>query len=166
MRKHWDQFFLNFAESCAQQSYDVKTKVGTVITKGDQILSYSYNGTPPGWDNTMRDSYGKTLPCVIHAEAFAIAKMARSACSAQGCTLYCTLSPCIECVKLIIAAGITKVVYRDTYKCQDGILMLADAEIETIQYKSEDSLPIYKCSGPTHANLVGRSWVTNHTGLQ
>jgi dCMP deaminase len=165
MKKSWDRFFLDFAELTAQQSYDIKTRVGTVIVKDDHILSYSYNGTPPGWDNSMRDDNGKTLPSVIHAEAYALAKLARSPASSDGATLYCTLSPCVECVKLILAAGISRVVYRDTYKSQDGVDMLVKAEVETVQYKSDGVYPKYKCSGKSHTNFVGRTWVEQHTGL-
>jgi len=160
----WDLFFLTFAEQVAQQSYDIKTRVGTVITRGDSILSYSYNGTPPGWDNTMRDGNGKTLPHVIHSEAHAIAKLCRSTETSVGSTLYCTLSPCIECVKLCITAGINRVVYRDNYKDLAGVDLLKEAEIETVQYE-KGHYPKYHCHGFNHNKHVAQAWVTQHTGL-
>ena len=102
----WDNFFLQFAWQCARESYDPKRKVGCVIVRADEILSYSYNGTVPGWDNRMRGVDGETLPGVLHAEAHAIAKMAKYGKHAKGATLYCTLAPCNECSKLIVTSGI------------------------------------------------------------
>ena len=164
-REDWDKFFLAFAEQCAQQSYDHKTKVGCVIARDDDILSYSYNGTPPGWSNGLRDSGGKTYPYVIHAEAFALAKLARSGVAARGATLYCTLSPCVECVKLIITTGISRVVYRDSYKCQDGIGLLKRAEIETTQYP-EPGVVVHHCLGTNREKYADEHWLKEHTCLQ
>jgi len=161
----WDYFFLEFAEQVAQQSYDKKTKVGTVITRGDSILAYSYNGTPPGWDNTMRDSEGKTLPWVVHSEAAALAKLCRSTETSLGATLYCTLSPCIECAKLCVTAGISRIVYRDSYKSSAGIEMFKEAEIETVQYDGLGLYPKYHCTGFNHNKHVNPAWVSNMTGL-
>ena len=114
----WDNFYMNICNLIAQQSYAEDRKVGAIIVKDDNIISFSYNGTARGTNNDTQ-----TNP-VLHAEAHAIAKVARSNLSCQGATLYCTLSPCIDCGKLIYAAGISRVVYRDEYKCTTGINFL------------------------------------------
>jgi dCMP deaminase len=166
--KNWDHFFLDFAEQVAQQSYDIKTKVGTVITRDDAILSYSYNGTPRGWSNVMRDDKGKTLPCVIHSEIYALAKLCRSTETSVGATLYCTLSPCIECSKACVAAGISRVVYRDNYKCLDGVSFLVDNNTETVQIPMTPDgyqRPKIRCYGScNHESLFNRDEL-QHTGL-
>ena len=114
--KHfWDIFYMSMAERVADLSRDHKTKVGCVIAKDDNVISYSYNGTPRGTDNTMRDVAGKTLNVVLHAETNAIGKVAKSHVSTRDATLYSTLSPCINCAKMIYQAGITDVVYRDLH---------------------------------------------------
>lgn len=158
----WDYFFLQFARQCANQSYDPKRKVGCVITRRDRIISYSYNGTVPGWDNVLRGPDGKTLPSVIHAEAYAIAKVARSNDSTEGATLYCTLAPCIECSKLIVTSGISRVVFEDSYKCDSGINFLIKAKIETTQY---DGDRIYYHYYPSHEDYADPKWVALNTGL-
>jgi dCMP deaminase len=114
----WDNFYMNICNLIAQQSYAEDRKVGAIIVKGDNIISFSYNGTARGTNNDTQ-----TNP-VLHAEAQAIAKVARSNLSSEGATLYCTLSPCIECSKLIYASGIHRVVYKSPYKCTDGIRYL------------------------------------------
>ena len=144
-QQSWDNFFMKFAYQCAELSYDPHTKVGCVITSGDQILSYSYNGTPRGYNNTCKDADGKTKREVVHAEIFALGKLARSTVSADRATLYCTLAPCIECAKLIIASGIRRVVYDTPYKDISGIkLMMNAGGVSVFQlnspYKDEHSL--------------------------
>jgi len=114
----WDIFYLKVADLIAQQSYAEDRKVGALIVKDGNIISFSYNGTPP---NTNNDTQTNT---VLHAEAQAIAKVARSNNNTVGSTLYCTLSPCIDCAKLIFSVGIKRVVFKDTYKCTDGIEFL------------------------------------------
>ena len=158
----WDYFFLQFAWQCARQSYDPKRKVGCVIVRRDQILSYSYNGTVRGWDNNLRDANGKTLPSVIHAEAHAIAKVARSNESTEGATLYCTLSPCIECSKLIVTSGISRVVFETMYKYDSGVEFLKKAKIETTQY---DGDKIFYHYHPSHEDYADPEWVALNTGL-
>lgn len=116
----WDLFYMRIANLISQQSYAEDRKVGAIIVKGDNIISFSYNGTPRGTDNDTQTNE------VLHAEAQAIAKVARSNQSAMGSTLYCTLSPCIDCAKLAYAAGISRVVYRDPYKCDRGINFLKE----------------------------------------
>ena len=114
----WDNFYMNVCELIAQQSYAEDRKVGAIIVKDDNIISFSYNGTARGTDNDTQNNP------VLHAEAQAIAKVARSNLSTQGTTLYCTLSPCIDCSKLIYAAGIHRVVYKSEYKSTEGIRYL------------------------------------------
>lgn len=120
-QKDWDQFYLKIAQLVAQQSYAKDRKVGAVIVKNDNIISFSYNGTPRGWDNETQTDDGQTKSMVLHAEAQAIAKLARSTLSSDGATLYCTLSPCIDCAKLISEVGIKRLIYIDEYKCTQGI---------------------------------------------
>ena len=114
----WDNFYMKVCELIAQQSYAEDRKVGAIIVKDDNIISFSYNGTARGTDNDTQNNP------VLHAEAQAIAKVARSNLSTQGTTLYCTLSPCIDCSKLIYAAGIHRVVYKSEYKSTEGIRYL------------------------------------------
>jgi len=116
--KDWDNFYLQLCEVIAQQSYAEDKKVGALIVKNDNIISFSYNGTPRKKNN---DTQKYT---VLHAEAQAIAKVARSNLSTENATMYCTLSPCVECAKLIFSAGIIRLVYKDTYKCIEGIEFL------------------------------------------
>jgi len=123
-QKDWDQFYLNIAKLVAQQSYAEDHKVGAVIVKDDNIISFSYNGTPRGWNNETQNSNGQTKSMVLHAETQAIAKVSRSTLSSNGATIYSTLSPCIDCSKLIYQVGIKRLVYIDTYKCTDGLKFL------------------------------------------
>lgn len=116
----WDLFYMRVADLISQQSYAEDRKVGAIIVKGDNIISFSYNGTPRGTDNDTQANE------VLHAEAQAIAKVARSNQSSVGSTLYCTLAPCIDCAKLAYAAGISRVVFRDLYKCDRGINFLKE----------------------------------------
>lgn len=116
----WDNFYLSICSMIAQQSYAEDRKVGAIIVKDDNIIAFSYNGTARGTDNDTQ-----TNP-VLHAEAQAIAKVARSNLSTAGSTLYCTLSPCIDCAKLIYACGIVRVVYQSEYKCTKGIEYLSE----------------------------------------
>lgn len=160
--KDWDLFFLKFAQQCADMSYATDIKVGAVIAKQDQIISYSYNGTPPGWDNNTNGPEGATKKETIHAEAFAISKVARSTSSTEGATLYCTLSPCSECAKLILASGISRVVYRDNYKSLDGVEMLCqDGNIEVIRYDGTNRNYI---ASNGYSKYADKSWLQN-TGL-
>ena len=115
----WDNFYLSVCNLIAQQSYADDRKVGAIIVKDDNIISFSYNGTARGTDNDTQSNP------VLHAEAHAIAKVARSNLSTQGATLYCSLSPCIDCSKLIYASGISRVVYQSEYKCTKGIEYLS-----------------------------------------
>lgn len=114
----------------AANSYCKRRQVGALLVKDRMIISDGYNGTPSGFENVCEDVNGVTLPYVLHAEANAISKVAKSGNSADGATLYVTASPCLECAKLIIQAGIRRVVYSDEYRLQDGIELLRKAGIE------------------------------------
>ena len=109
----FDRSYLEMARIWAKNSYCVRRKVGALLVKNRMIISDGYNGTPVGFDNVCEDIDGKTLPYVLHAEANAISKVAKSNNSSEGATLYITASPCVECAKLIIQAGIVRVVYID-----------------------------------------------------
>ena len=113
----------------AQNSYCKRRKVGALLVKDRMIISDGYNGTPSGFENICEED-GVTKPYVLHAEANAITKVAKSGNSSEGATLYVTASPCLECSKLIIQAGIKRVVYRDEYRLTDGIDLLRRAGIE------------------------------------
>ncbi len=118
------------AQVWAENSYCNRRKVGALIVKDRMIISDGYNGTPSGFENVCEDEEGNTKPYVLHAEANAITKVAKSHNSSEGSTLYITDSPCIECAKLIIQAGIRRVVYSRKYRITDGLDLLKRAGIE------------------------------------
>lgn len=117
----------------ARNSYCRRRQVGALLVKDRMIISDGYNGTPSGFENVCEDENGVTKPYVLHAEANAITKVAKSGNSSEGATLYVTASPCLECSKLIIQAGIKRVVYKDSYRLADGIELLERAGIITEQ---------------------------------
>ena len=123
----------------AENSYCKRRKVGALVVKDKMIISDGYNGTPSGFENKCEDDDNVTLPYVLHAEANAITKLARSSNNSEGATLYVTASPCIECSKLIIQAGIRRVVYGESYRLDDGINLLKKAGIEVIHLKLDDN---------------------------
>ena len=125
----FDHSYLQMAEIWAQNSYCKRRKVGALLVKDRMIISDGYNGTPSGFENVCEED-GVTKPYVLHAEANAITKVAKSGNSSEGATLYVTASPCLECSKLIIQSGIRRVVYRDEYRLTDGIDLLRRAGIE------------------------------------
>ena len=127
-----DMRYLRMARIWAENSYCVRRKVGALIVKDKMIISDGYNGTPAGFENICEDETGKTKSYVLHAEANAITKIARSNNSSNGATMYVTASPCIECAKLIIRAGIKRVVYSEKYRLEDGLELLKRANIEVI----------------------------------
>jgi dCMP deaminase len=133
-----DQRYLAMARIWAQNSYCKRRQVGAILVKDKMIISDGYNGTPSGFENQCEDEDGMTKPYVLHAEANAITKVARSNNSSQGATLYVTASPCIECAKLIIQAGIKRVVFSEKYRTEDGILLLTRANIEIIHINDND----------------------------
>ena len=125
----FDHSYLEMAEIWAQNSYCKRRKVGALLVKDRMIISDGYNGTPSGFENICEED-GVTKPYVLHAEANAITKVAKSGNSSEGATLFVTASPCLECAKLIIQSGIRRVVYRDEYRITDGIDLLRRAGIE------------------------------------
>lgn len=129
-----DARYLRMAGIWAENSYCVRRKVGALIVKDNTIISDGFNGTPSGFPNICESLEGVTFPYVLHAEANAITKVARSNNSSEGATLYVTASPCLECAKLIIQAGIRRVVYSELYRITDGIDLLQRAGIETLHF--------------------------------
>lgn len=126
----FDDKYIQMASIWASNSYCKRRQVGALLVKDRTIISDGYNGTPSGFENICEDENGVTKPYVLHAEANAISKVAKSGNSSDGATLYVTASPCAECAKLIIQAGITRVVYRDEYRLTDGIDLLRRAGVE------------------------------------
>ncbi len=131
-QKELDLRYIRMAAIWAENSYCQRRKVGALIIKDKMIISDGYNGTPSGFENVCEDENNTTKPYVLHAEANAITKIARSNNSSDGATLYVTASPCIECAKLIIQAGIKRVVYSEKYRLEDGVELLKRANIEVI----------------------------------
>lgn len=125
-----DSRYLRMAGIWAENSYCVRRKVGALMVKDRTIISDGFNGTPAGFENVCEDEQGVTKTYVLHAEANAITKVARSNNSSEGATLYVTASPCLDCAKLIIQAGIRRVVYADLYRITDGIDLLRRAGVE------------------------------------
>lgn len=123
---------MDIAERTALLSYAERKKVGAVIVKDNNILAYGYNGTPSGYDNNC-ELGGETRRCVLHAESNALMKVARSTESTEGSTLYVTLSPCFECAKLIIQAGIDTVFYKEKYRDDSSITFLQDNNVQVSQ---------------------------------
>ncbi len=128
-----DKRYIQMASIWSENSYCERRKVGALIVKDKMIISDGYNGTPSGFENVCEDENKITKPYVLHAEANAITKIARSNNSSDNATMYVTASPCIECAKLIIQAGITRVVYRESYRNTDGIDLLTRAGIAICQ---------------------------------
>ena len=127
-----DRRYIRMASIWAENSYCLRRQVGALIVKDKMIISDGYNGTPSGFENVCEDENNVTKPYVLHAEANAITKIARSNNSSNGATMYVTASPCIECSKLIIQAGIKRVVYSEKYRLEDGIELLKRAGIEVV----------------------------------
>lgn len=122
--------YLRMARIWAENSYCERRKVGAIVVKDKMIISDGYNGTPEGFENVCEDCNQITKPYVLHAEANAITKLARSSNNSEGATLYVTASPCIECSKLIIQSGIKRVVYGEKYRLEDGINLLKRAGVD------------------------------------
>ncbi|MGN0058628.1 MAG: dCMP deaminase family protein [Phocaeicola plebeius] len=133
-----DRRYMRMAGIWAENSYCQRRKVGALIVKEKMIISDGYNGTPSGFENVCEDEQGVTKPYVLHAEANAITKIARSNNSSEGATLYVTASPCIECAKLIIQAGIKRVVFAEKYRLEDGLQLLKRAHIELVYLNPND----------------------------
>ena len=135
----FDKRYLQMAAIWAKNSYCKRRQVGALLVNGNMIISDGYNGTPDGFENVCEDENGVTKPYVLHAEANAITKVAKSGNNSEGSTLYVTASPCIECSKLIIQAGIKRVVYHDEYRLSDGIDLLKRAGIEVVHIDNLDN---------------------------
>ena len=155
--RNFDDKYIKISQIWATNSYAKRKKVGAIIVKNNRIISDGYNGTPKGFPNECEKSYcdnpsrcksdscknckhnkvGESLPYVLHAEANAIAKLAKSTESGEDATLYVTMSPCLECAKLIIQTGIKRVVYLEEYRMTDGLELLKQAGIEVVKFDSE-----------------------------
>ena len=133
-----DRRYMRMAGIWAENSYCQRRKVGALIVKEKMIISDGYNGTPSGFENVCEDEHGVTKPYVLHAEANAITKIARSNNSSEGATLYVTASPCIDCAKLIIQAGIKRVVSAEKYRLEDGLELLRRAHIELVYLNPQE----------------------------
>lgn len=134
-REQLDRRYLRMARIWAENSYCIRRKVGALLVKDQMIISDGFNGTPAGFENVCENSDGLTKPYVLHAEANAITKVARSNNSSEGSTLYVTASPCLECAKLIIQSGIRRVVFNELYRITDGIDLLKRAGVEVMHIK-------------------------------
>lgn len=126
----FDASYLDMARVWSRNSYCRRRQVGALLVKDKMIISDGYNGTPSGFENVCEDENDRTKSYVLHAEANAITKVAKSSNSSEGATLYVTAAPCIECAKLIIQAGIKRVVYTDDYRLDEGVQLLRRAGIE------------------------------------
>lgn len=137
-----DKRYIRMANIWAENSYCQRRKVGALIVKNQMIISDGYNGTPSGFENVCEDKNNLTKPYVLHAEANAITKIARSNNCSEGATMYVTASPCIECAKLIIQAGIKRVVYSEKYRLEDGLELLKKANIEVCYLELNNNNPL------------------------
>ena len=137
-----DERYLRMARIWAENSYCERRQVGALVVKDKMIISDGYNGTPSGFENVCEDDNNVTKPYVLHAEANAITKLARSNNNSDGATIYITASPCIECSKLIIQSGIKRVVYGEKYRLTDGIDLLKRAGIEVIYMEVKSELDV------------------------
>mgnify|MGYP000825304793 FL=1 len=133
-----DLRYLRMARIWAENSYCKRRQVGALVVKDKMIISDGYNGTPSGFENVCEEN-NVTKPYVLHAEANAITKLARSSNNSEGSTLYVTASPCIECSKLIIQSGIKRVVYAEKYRLTDGIDLLERAGVK-VEYMNPDEV--------------------------
>lgn len=132
-KNKFDRSYIEMAHVWAKNSYCKRRQVGALIVKDRMIISDGYNGTPSGFENICEDENGITKPYVLHAEANAITKVAKSGNSSDGATLYITDSPCVECAKLIIQAGIIRVVYDKKYRITDGLDLLERAGVSVVE---------------------------------
>lgn len=133
-----DVRYLRMARIWAENSYCKRRQVGALLVKDKMIISDGFNGTPAGFENVCEDDNDTTKPYVLHAEANAITKIAQSNNNSKDATLYVTASPCIECSKLIIQAGIKRVIYQELYRINDGIELLKRAGIECVHIPDID----------------------------
>lgn len=137
-QRNLDLRYLRMARIWAENSYCKRRQVGALVVKDKMIISDGFNGTPSGFENECEDETNTTKPYVLHAEANAITKLARSSNNSDGSTLYVTAAPCIECAKLIIQSGIKRVVYAEKYRLEDGPNLLRRAGIEVIYLNPDE----------------------------
>ena len=160
-----DSRYLRMTQIWAENSYCRRRQVGALLVKDKMIISDGYNGTPAGFENVCEED-DHTKPYVLHAEANAITKVARSNNSSDGATLYITTSPCMECSKLIIQAGISRVVFGEYYRMHDGVDLLCRAGIEVIHLwqRGEDYCPVMLTSdnSESHYQEVEKYSSTQH----
>jgi len=135
-----DKRYLKMARIWATNSYCIRRQVGALLVKDRMIISDGYNGTPAGFENECEDEHNVTKSYVLHAEANAITKVAKSSNSSDGSTLYITTSPCMECSKLIIQSGIVRVVFQEKYRITDGLALLERANIELVHLPEIEEL--------------------------
>jgi dCMP deaminase len=133
-QRQFDKSYLDMAEVWSKNSYCKRRQVGALLVKDRMIISDGYNGTPAGFENRCEDEEGKTIPYVLHAEANAITKVAKSGNSSAGATMYVTTSPCLECAKLIIQSGIVRLVFRNNYRRTDGVDLLTKAGVDVVNF--------------------------------
>ena len=131
-----DDMYMKITEVISRRSYCKRKKVGCVIVKDNMIISDGYNGTPTGFENICEDENNKTKAYVLHAEANALTKLAKSTQSSIGATLYVTMSPCYECSKLIIQTGIKRVVFKEVYRISEGLDLLRKSGIEVVKLEN------------------------------
>ena len=141
-----DRRYLRMARIWAENSYCRRRQVGAIIVKDKMIISDGYNGTPVGFENVCENEDGLTKPYVLHAEANAITKVARSNNSSEGATMYITASPCLECATLIIQSGMRRVVFSELYRITDGIDLLERAGIECVHIPDDEPRADGDCS--------------------
>ena len=133
MKQKFIDYYMDIAERTAELSTAKRLKVGSIVVKNDRIVTIGYNGTPSGWTNECEDENYKTKPEVIHAEANAIAKLAKSTESGEGAVMFLTHAPCMDCAKQVYTAGISKVYYKNSYRSIDGIDFLNKCKVEVEQ---------------------------------
>lgn len=151
-----NQLYIDIADRIAQMSYAVRKKVGAIIVKDSNIISMGWNGMPTGYDNNCELPDGTTNPLVLHAELNSLIKLTRSTSSSEGATLYVTMSPCPECAKLIIQAGIKQVFYKHQYRLTHGLEILNRAKIPCIQLTQEEPDNVYDRARQTPKSSVRR----------
>ena len=137
MKPKFIRYYMDIAERTAQLSTAKRLQVGSIIVKNDRIVSIGYNGTPSGWTNECEDTNFLTKPEVIHAEANAIAKLAKSSESGDGAVMFLTHAPCMDCAKQIYTAGIRKVYYRHSYRSTDGVVFLNKCNLQVEQFNEK-----------------------------
>lgn len=145
-----DYLYMRMARTWSENSYCVRRKVGVILVKDQMIISDGYNGTPSGFENVCEDENNVSKPYVLHAEANALTKVARSNNSSEGATLYVTASPCMECAKLIIQSGIKRVVYGEKYRIMDGVELLERAGVQVEFLPDQEYRKTNNANGVSH----------------